>query len=239
MRWDTLKPDLIKLAGLAPGGIKLADRLIQALQLQPGQHVLDICTGRGLLASAIASEYEVEVTCLASDEKSEFWTQATAAALGVSDRVKVVMGPPAAIPLPAESFDRVYCLAHPYPHAASPGVVREIYRVLAADGVVGLAGPAALGNETPDYMRAALRELEGVTLRTPAYTALLFAREGFYIAAAEYFPQSFDHWKAWLEDAPHEIVSDAVRKAVVEDGGRWLSLGLIVLKKPPKPRWAV
>jgi ubiquinone/menaquinone biosynthesis C-methylase UbiE len=239
MRWESYKSDLIELAGFAPGGTALADKLVESLMLEPGLHVLDICTGQGVLASIVASEFDVEVTCLALDDRTESSAHAAAAALGVSGRVKVVTGLPAAIPLPAESFQRVYCLAHPYPHAASPGVVREIYRILAADGIIGLAGPAALSNETPGYMREALRELEGVTLRTPAYTALLFAREGFYIATAEYFSESFDHWQEWLRHAPPEIASDAMRKAVEEDGGRWLALGLMILRKPPKPEWAV
>lgn len=240
MRWDTYEPDLVKRVALAPGGTALADHLIKALAPEPGQRMLDICPGAGVLASVIARELGVQVTCVAPDAATESAAEAGAAALGVSESVTVIPAVPTSLPLPSERFECIYCVAGPSPLTASSELIRELHRVLVPDGQIGLAGPAGLSNDPPDYMLRALNDIgEGVSIRTPAYTGLLFAREGFHIVTAEYVPDPYEHWLAWLDAAPEGFVSDALRQAIIEDEGRWLSLGLVVVSKPPKPTWAV
>ncbi|HDS30162.1 MAG TPA: class I SAM-dependent methyltransferase [Firmicutes bacterium] len=239
MRWETIEPDLRKRLWLAPGSTSLANELVSALHLAPGQKALDISPGTGVLASMAAREHRVDVTCIANEPKTEAAIETVAAALGVSDRVTVAHGTPSDTKLNPDEFDRIYSLGQPWIPLADHGVISEIYRVLKPDGFVGLAGPAAIINSTPDYMESVVKNVDGARLKTPAYTALMFAQEGFHIVNAEFYPHSYDHWIAWLREAPAELVTDDFRRAVIQDSGRWLALGLIVLRKPPRPSWAV
>jgi ubiquinone/menaquinone biosynthesis C-methylase UbiE len=239
MRWDTLEHDLHRRIAVAPGGSGLADALIDSLHIEPGQKVLDLCPGTGVLASMVAREHRADVTCITTVAKLEAATEATAAALGVSDRVRIFPGSPATLPFPSDEFDRIYCLGQPWTVQSSHQVIMEIYRVLKPDGMFGIAGPSAIVNKHPDYMKAALKHVEGAMLKTPAYAALMFAQEGFHIIVAEFFAESYEHWKEWLKNAPPEAVPDDFRRAVIQDEGKWLALGLIVLRKPPRPDWAV
>ncbi len=234
MRWDTYEPDIVKQVSLAPGGTALAGALIERLELQDGINVLDLDPGPGVVAAVVAKEYGVKVTCIVDDSGSESALEDKAKVLGAADLVRVIPGKITEIPTPSEEFQSVYCLGHPFFPSPKSALARELYRVLAPDGVIAFAGPASLTNYTPDHMKNAFDGYGDIVLRTPAYTALLFAREGFHILTAEFMAGAWDHWMAWLEDDSGEF-----RKAALEDGGRWLSLGLIVLKKPPKPKWAV
>jgi len=239
MRWDNYSPEIKQLAGRVPGGPDLIDRMVDLLEIESGWKVLNICPGTGIVGALIAVEYDVDVTVIISDAGAESDAETKADELGVSDRVNVIPATPDAIPVPAEEFRRIICVGTPFFARSNPETAREMHRVLSADGMIGIAGPMSLRNETPEYVQDGLAEYPGARLRTPAYTALTFSREGFHIVKAEYIPDAWDRWEKWLEDMPVDMVPDAFRRAVIEDGGRWLSIGLILLRKPPRPRWAV
>jgi hypothetical protein len=133
----------------------------------------------------------------------------------------------------------VFCIGNPFFPSASSEIADELLRVLKPDGFIGFAGPVSFQNDTPKYMEAGLVEFPGVRLRTPAWTALQYSKEGFHIFNAEYIHGAWDLWTDWLKSAPEGRVPSSFRNAIAEDGGRWLSLGLIVLRKPPRPRWAL
>jgi cyclopropane fatty-acyl-phospholipid synthase-like methyltransferase len=239
MQLEAFGPEIRRDLSRRPGGAALVDALIQGLEIQPDRNVLDVLPGHGAVSALLAANSGAKVTALAQDPSAESATEETASRLGLSARITVVPGPIAAIPLPSEHFDRIVSVADPFPVAAAPGSIAEFHRVLAPDGLLGMAGAASFSSHVPDYMVNALREHPGVRFRTPAYTALMYAQEGFHIVRAEYFPDGYDYWREWLKTAPAEIVHETFREAVIEDGGRWLSLGLIILRKPPKPPWAV
>jgi len=239
MHWEKYPPDLLKHAARIPGGTALIDHLLNLLEIQDGQHLLDLSPGDGLVSAVVAREHDVKITALASDAEMEAASESMIGHMGVSDRVSVIPGTPVAIPLPAEEFHRVFYIAHPFPIPATPGVIAEVHRMLGPDALIGMAGPASMTNRPPEYMTNALREIEGGSFRTPAFTALLYAQQGLHVVRAEYLPEAYDHWRQWLEKAPKNGVPDTFRRAVIEDAGRWLSLGVIILRKPPRPTWAV
>lgn len=239
MQLETSGPEIRQDLMRRPGGAALVDALIQGLEIQPDQSVLDILPGHGAVSALLAANYGAKVTALAQDPSAESAIEETASRLGLSGRIKVVPGPIAAIPLPSESFDRIVKVADPFPIPATPGAVAEFHRVLAPDGLLGMAGAAAISNIVPDYMKDAFKSSSSAVFRTPAYAALTYAQEGFHIVRAEFFPEGYDHWLEWLKGSASESVHETFRKAVIEDGGRWLTLGLIILRKPPKPPWAV
>jgi len=239
MRWDSIQPDLLKRVELAPGGTRLADAVEESLDLNGVTDVLDLCPGAGVVASLLARDYQKKITCIVDDPASEELTEAAAQVLGVSDRVRVIPGKAKAVPVGSEEFQRIYAIGHPFTPSPSHENASELYRVLAPGGIVCIAGPVAFTNETPDYFKPALMEFGDVRVRTPAYGALMFSREGFHIVIAEYLPEAWDRWNEWLENSPPEAIPDILRRAIIEDGGRWLSLGLVVLRKPPRPNWAL
>jgi ubiquinone/menaquinone biosynthesis C-methylase UbiE len=237
MRWESHHQEITKRISHIPGGTTIVDKLVEFLDIQTGQELLDLDPGSGAVAAAIASEYDVKITALEPDVREENATERIAGELHVKDRIKVIPAAPAAIPLPSEQFHRAYHLADPFPLPSAPGVISEVHRMIAPGGLLGLAGPASINNKTPAYMLSALSDYEGVTFRTPAWTAMTFAQYGFHIVRAEFIASSYDLWKEWLENNPH--VPETLRSAVVEDQGRWLMLGIALLRKPPKPHWAV
>ena len=239
MHWDIYSHEIRQLASRIPGGPYLIDRIVDYLDIEPGRKILNICPGTGIVGSMIAKEFNVATTVTSGDAATESDAETLAKELGVSHLVNVIPASADSLPVPSEEFDRIACVGTPFFVRSSPEVARELHRVLNADGMIGIAGPMSLRNETPNYMQAGLAEYPGVILRTPAYTALTFSREGFHIVKAEYIPEAWDRWKEWLDAMPAGKVPDAFRKAVIEDGGRWLSLGLILLRKPPRPQWAV
>ena len=237
--WDNYPQEYLRQLELAPGGLALAAALIASLEPKEGQHWLDFCPGPEVLAAIIANELGIKVTSIVRDPRSEILLEDAADELGVSDLVRVIPGEKASMPVPSEEFDRIFCLGNPFIPPPSPELADEVLRVMKPGGMVGFAGPSSLRNDTPQYMEQGLMDFHAGRLRTPAWTALQLSREGFHIAVAEYVQGTWDLWKKWLEIVPQGYVPDSFRKALVEDGGRWLSLSVVVLRKPPKPDWAV
>jgi SAM-dependent methyltransferase len=238
MRWENRDPMLLEYAARLPGGTRLIDLLIESLEIPRKKRLLDVASSLGTVAAAIALGSEVEPAVLVTNPYEVHLTIAALLALDLG-RIAVIPGFPADIPLPDDSFDVLTCVADPFPIPLTPGVAAEFRRVLAPGGTAAIAGAASLANSTPEYMKQALNHRQGGSLRTPAYTALQFAREGFHINKAEYIPGAWDLWLEWLKSAPPAIVPDAFRQAAIEDGGRWLSMGMVILSKPFKPGWAV
>jgi ubiquinone/menaquinone biosynthesis C-methylase UbiE len=222
-----------------PGGAAMVEALISLLDLKNGLKVLDLGPGSGAIAALLAKQFKVHVTVLVSDPSGVASIQTMAQYFKIGDLIDVAVGTPASMQLESAQFDRMYSLAHPFPIPSAPGVIAEIHRVLKSNGLCCLAGPASMLNVTPDYMSGALVDYIGVTFRSPAWTALSFAREGFQIVRAEYLPGAYDKWTEWISNTSSANFSKAFITAVGKDKGRWLSLGIIALRKPPKPDWAV
>jgi len=239
MHWDNIDSGILRMVAGSPGGTSIADALFRKLDIKPGMKILDISPGPGILASIVAKQYGVRMTTLVGGADDESATESAKAKIGVGDNVRVIPGTVTTIPEPSEEFDVIFSMGYPFNPPPESMFAKEIYRVLAPDGVVGIAGPCGIANFAPEYFESALEEAGVSDVKTPAYAALMFAREGFHILTAEFFPDARDHWNAWLKSAPSGIVTDSLRRALVEDNGRWMSLGLVVLKKPPKPAWAL
>lgn len=65
--------------------------------------------------------------------------------------------------------------------------------------------------------------------RTVDWNADLFRRAGLAVTESFYFPES-RQW--WLEYRAAGKVSASEQALILADGGRWLSLGLVVGEKP-------
>jgi len=239
MSWDMPETELRDQFNSIPGGIDLAKALVSQINPGPDSRALEITPGGAVIATMLAKDTNSNITFVAKNATIEAEAESLASSSGVSDKIRIIPASPLNLPLPAEEFNFVYGIGWPFNPHVTPELAREIYRVLVPDGVLTMAGPVSINNSFPDYMKDAIDDYPGVKPATPAYSALLFAREGFHIVTAEFFGGAWDYWNEWLEIAPPELVTDNLRNAIAEDGGRWLSLGIITLRKPPRPAWAV
>ena len=95
------------------------------------------------------------------------------------------------------------------------------------------------GPVPPDVLELDRRHKQGkwsgYYFRTVDWNRALFEQHGLTVADAYYFP---DAYKWWLAYAAEGKISPEEQELIRADGGRWLSLGLVVGQKalePPQP----
>lgn len=126
--YDRIGPRYLAAAGARR---ELADALLAAARLEPGQRVLDLASGPGLLArgaQALAGDTGLTVACDISEGQ-----------LACCPDLTRVAADGEALPFADRSFDRVLCglglMFFPDDQAA----LREIHRVLRPDGLLALS----------------------------------------------------------------------------------------------------
>ncbi|MBI3362252.1 MAG: methyltransferase domain-containing protein, partial [Chloroflexi bacterium] len=122
-----------------PGGKRLTERLGQALHLGPADRVLDVACGDGQAALVLAKQFGCSVVGIDySADNIRRATQAARAA-GLDRRVVFCCGDGEALPLAAGSFSGVVCecafCTFPDKHTGA----REMRRILAPGGRLGLS----------------------------------------------------------------------------------------------------
>lgn len=124
-------------------GAPLAHDLVNSAKLQPGERVLDLACGTGVVAqlAAIAVGASGNTTGL---DVNPMMLEVARTVTPPSDRIEWVEGNAEAIPLPNEAFDVVLCQMALQFVDDKPSALREMRRVLAKDGrmVMNLPGPA-------------------------------------------------------------------------------------------------
>jgi ubiquinone/menaquinone biosynthesis C-methylase UbiE len=121
-----------------PGGSALTRRLADALDLRPGQEVLDLAAGTGTTAFLLAREGGVNVTGIDLGAVQVNKALARASQLGLAQRVSFQVGDAERLPVDDERFDAVVCecafCTFPDKHSAAG----EMARVLRPGGKVGI-----------------------------------------------------------------------------------------------------
>jgi SAM-dependent methyltransferase len=164
-----------------------ADRVLNRLNVMPGQRVADIGAGLGYYTVRIARRLGPGATIYATDVKSEYLDQLRArlAREGITG-VQLILGQPRNPGLPADSVD-VAILSHMYHEIENPyEFLHRLQPALARDARVGIIdtdGPTQRHGTPPALLRCELaavgyRELDFLLL-TPAdgYLAIFAAPE--------------------------------------------------------------
>lgn len=122
-----------------PGGIKLTEHLGSLLHLGPGQRVLDIASGRGKSAIALAQRFGCHV--LGIEYGSDAVEQATeiATQVAVAHLVTFQQGDAECLPVSDETFDAVICECAFCTFPNKPTAASEFQRVLKPGGRMGLS----------------------------------------------------------------------------------------------------
>ncbi|GAB4451636.1 MAG: class I SAM-dependent methyltransferase [Armatimonadaceae bacterium] len=169
---------------------------------QPDWRVLDVATGSGFTAMALAP---LVAEVIGADISPGMLAQAAkqAAERGI-ENVQWVEAPAEALPFPDEAFDLVTCRIAPHHFASIPQFLTESFRTLKLGGVL-VIGDTAVPDEKPDAAAwqnrvekerdtSHVRNLSPSEWRTAAETA------GFIVTQADYLPGAIPiPLTAWLE----------------------------------------
>ena len=121
-----------------PGGLALTRRLARALDLRPGQLVLDVACGPGATACLLAGEFDVHVDGVDLGPSSLARARARAAERGLDRRVRFHPGDAERLPFDDGVFDAVVCECAFCTFPDKPTAAAEFARVLRPGGRVGI-----------------------------------------------------------------------------------------------------
>ncbi|MCP4641801.1 MAG: methyltransferase domain-containing protein [bacterium] len=233
-----------------PGGLKLAEFIADKIDLQPGARLIDAGFNQGYQTCFLAEEYGVNVVGIDpwDDPSNEVgtpfveWLMRNARAWGVEDRILAVkMGLPDTR-FADGSFDAAYCTTALNMVRESQGEDRyreclaEVTRVMRPGTLFGYGDPMHLDVEIPEDLAPLVTEGEGAWadgFATIDETVDAFRAVGFEVVEADYAPDA-RLW--WEEYARHDVNCRAnpegEPRTIEVDGGRWLSYGYVIARKP-------
>ncbi|HVA26903.1 MAG TPA: class I SAM-dependent methyltransferase [Candidatus Baltobacteraceae bacterium] len=175
-----------------PGGVELTLELAGMLHLDAAATVLDVASGKGASAFAVAERFGCQVVGIDLSEANVAESNAEALRRGLSRGVRFVAGDAESLPFSAASFDALLCecafCTFPDKHASAA----EFARVLRPGGWIGMS----------DLTRAAvpLPELDGLL----AWIAC--------IADA----QPLERYAQWLAEAGFNVTAAVTRDRALE-----------------------
>ncbi len=225
-----------------PGGLKLAEYMADAMDLQPGWKVLDVGTNRGYQTCFLAKEFGPFIAGIDPGRNAADILMMNAREWGVEDRVLALQLGVPDTKFAGESFDAVYCtttlemLRGMHGEQGYLEGVAEIYRVLRPGGVFGLGEPMHRDRPIPEeiypYVTQGGRPAPwSVCFSTLDKTAALLQSAGFEILKAKEPCDGPLWWQEFVTYDP-EVGDD---KVVIErDQNRWVTFGCIIARKPAR-----
>ena len=232
-----------------PGGLKLAEFMADKMKLQAGKRVLDVGFNRGYQTCFLAKEYDVWMVGIDpwDDRTGEIphveFLMENARNWNVKEKVLAIkVGVPDTLFADA-SFDYVYTsttlemLRGFDGEQAYQDALAEIYRVLRPGGVLGLSEPMHHDVEIPgELILRVSQEGAGAWIdffATLAETEVAVRAAGFEILEAAYAPDAQAWWEEYAEYDPGcRTEPDGEAATIKMDGGRWLSFGYVIARKP-------
>ncbi|QBD76195.1 methyltransferase domain-containing protein [Ktedonosporobacter rubrisoli] len=138
-----------------PGGIQLTEHLGTLLQLAQGQRMLDIASGQGKSAIALAQRFGCQVQGIEYGAQAVQRATEAAAEAGVAHLVTFQQGDAERLPVAAETFDVVICECAFCTFTDKSTAASEMWRVLKSGGRVGLSDLTRLG-DVPEELQSFL-----------------------------------------------------------------------------------
>ena len=137
-----------------PGGVELTLELAGMLHLTADSRVLDVASGKGTSAFAVAERFGCRVTGVDLSEANVAEANAEAGKRGLSTRVQFTVADAESLPFPSAAFDALLCECAFCTFPDKAKAASEFARILRPGGSVGMS----------DLTRAAgpLPELDGL-----------------------------------------------------------------------------
>jgi SAM-dependent methyltransferase len=135
-----------------PGGLTLTRRLAGRLRLHPGERVLDVASGLGATARALAAEHAVAVTGVDLSAANVAYAGGTARAAGLGGRIGFQVGDAERLPVVEGGFDAVVCECAfcTFPDKATAAA--QMARVLRPGGRLGVTDVTVDRSRLPDEL---------------------------------------------------------------------------------------
>jgi ubiquinone/menaquinone biosynthesis C-methylase UbiE len=188
------------------GGGEDLDRLIELLAPHEGMRALDIATGAGHVAAALAATGADVTAC---DLTANMLREAEANLASCGLKAGYVQADALNLPFAEASFDAVAARMAPHHFVDPARFLREVFRVLRPGGSFGLVDQAA-----PEQKAAAEIINTFEKLRDPSHNRQLSLEEwqslartvGFVIRSAELYRKQIDFdWWTSVQNASEEI----------------------------------
>lgn len=162
-----------------PGGLALTRRLIECLGLPPGARVLDVASGRGTSALAIAGELDLTVCGVDLSQANVAAARAAAKEAGLAGRLEFRVGDAEALPV-AEGegeFDAVICECALCTFPDKATAAAQMARAVCPGGAVGITDVTADVDRLPERLRSMAAQVACIGAATTArgYRAILAA----------------------------------------------------------------
>jgi len=235
-----------------PGGLQLTEFMAKKMGLRSDTRLLDIGIERGYQSCFLAKEYRVQVVGLDPDDdrsdgiphiehlmrNAQIWEvegQIIGLKLGVPDTH-----------LSANTFDFVHStttlemVRGIFGEKLYCQCLSEIIRVLRPGGIFGLGEPMHLNVPVPPDLAAVYMQGNGVgpegwakCFATIDETAAACRAVGFEVMEAGIAPDGWHWWEEFSRYDPYCIADpDGEAKIIQQDGGRWLTYGYVIARKP-------
>ena len=205
--WDDHVGDL-KVMAASAGFRDLRDRILELAEPAPGERVLDIGAGTGLLALALAGDVRRVWAVDVSEAMCEYLS-AEVGRRGLAN-VSVLQGSAARLPLPGGAVDLVvsnYCFHH-MPDADKRRALAEVSRVLRPGGRLVIADMMFRVGVVDARNRAVILRLVRRILRHgPAGIVRIFRNALRYATGRWEHPADVEWWRRELVAAGFEDVS--------------------------------
>lgn len=216
------------LDGLSGGAnpLWLTEWLTEALDLQPGQRVLDLGCGRALSSIFLRREFGVQVWA------TDLWFSASENLLrirdaGVEDGVFPIHADARELPFAAGFFDAILSIDSYFYYGTDDLYLNELARFVKPGGPVAIAGAGVMHEieaEVPDHLEAWWAQDRPWFLHSAGWWRRHWERTGILdVDLADTLEDGWRYWREWqLAVAPGNAVEIAALEA---DEGR--SLGYV------------
>ena len=139
-----------------PGGVALTARLGHLLCLAPGVRVLDVASGKGTSAIALARQFGCEVTGIDYGAHSIRAATAAAAAGSVAHLTHFEQGDAECLPVADGAFDAIICECAFCTFPDKAAAAREFARALRPGGMLAMSDLTRRGDSIPPELQGLL-----------------------------------------------------------------------------------